>query len=127
MVASDPSFEKIVVQVSDGRVSSSIAALRNTENILKETKSGKINLEVRIVVFGDALKNFTKKDSKDMSKLVQSLRTNSNSNIKFFACENSLKRLKLSATDLLEDFELVPSGAWETVRLQKVGFTYFHP
>ena len=47
--------------------------------------------------------------------------------VRFVACQNTMRERSLQAGDLLPGVGTVPSGAYEVVRRQQVGYAYFKP
>ncbi len=116
---------RIVVQLSADAPEAAVSGMRNVENILVAATHEKNPPEIKILVFSGALKHFTKSASPDVKDAMKGLLTRPG--VSFEACENTLKKMKISASELLDGFTVVPSGAWEVLKLQKSGYLYFHP
>ena len=47
--------------------------------------------------------------------------------VRFVACQNTMRQRTLGQADLLPGVGTVPSGAYEIVRRQQEGYSYFKP
>ena len=68
---------------------------------------------------------FTNKSPENFSDNMAKYK--SNKHIKFFACKNTMKQMKINKEDLVSGFTIIPSGAWEIIKLQKEGYQYSKP
>lgn len=110
---------KAVVHVNFGEAARQEAGLNNIDNILKEAD----DTQIEVVCHGEGISLLTKKNSKhaDMvEKLIER-------DVRFVACENTMKKKSLEKSDLIEGAVTVPSGAFEVLRKQQAGYGYFRP
>ena len=110
---------KAVVHINFGDTSRQEAGLKNVENILKEAD----DTIIEVVCHGDGLTLLTAKEAKH-AELVQSLMKRG---VQFAACENTMRKKSVKKDDLLEGSATVPSGAFEVIRKQSQGYSYFRP
>ena len=61
---------------------------------------------------------------KSNTGLAERIATLATARVKFVACENTMKRLKIQKDDLLAVAGTVDSGVAEVVRLQEAGWSY---
>jgi uncharacterized protein len=77
------------------------------------------SVEVEVVSYGPGLAFVTKGSSADAD--IQALETQ---HVRFVACENSMRKRHVTAADLLQGVQPVPSGIVEVVTKQEQGWTY---
>lgn len=97
--------------------------MRNLQNLRKDRPQATIE----VVAFGPGLSLVTRKvDGSDnsMSKSVAAL---SEAGVKFLACGNTMRAMKISKDDLLPNVGVVPSGIVHVVDRQQEGWAYFAP
>lgn len=93
--------------------------LKNIQNILKDV--GKADIEV--VCHGGGLTLVTKGKTAHAEKVQELIKHQ----VRFLACENTMRAKSVEKKDLLPDVGTVPSGAVEVVRKQQEGYGYFRP
>ena len=113
---------RVVVQFSDQAQVEN--GLRNIANIFNAANSEGASVEVKAVVSGAGMKSFLLGAPDPVKEAFAKLRA---SKVTFLACHNTMERLDLTEADLLPGFTVVPSGAYEVVKLQKSGYAYFRP
>ena len=96
-------------------------ALGNIRNFLEE--AGDEN-DVRMVVNHNAVKFFTRQDASDHADSISGL---ASKGVQFLICNNSISKMGIDTSDLLESCQVVPAGIVEIVRLQNEGFAYVKP
>jgi intracellular sulfur oxidation DsrE/DsrF family protein len=114
---------RVVVHINFAKATDEKLALSNVENILKAAVEDGLKAEVEIVCHGDGI------------RLVEKARTESavevagliNQGVRFVACLNTMRQRTLGQGDLLPGVGTVPSGAYEIVRKQQEGYSYFKP
>jgi hypothetical protein len=94
------------------------AVLNNVENLQKAF--GSEPLEVEVVAHGKGLSMLRKTNTTQADRLARIAATG----VKFAACENSMRRLKLQRSDLFVFATTVDSGVAEVVRKQEAGWAY---
>jgi intracellular sulfur oxidation DsrE/DsrF family protein len=95
--------------------------LGNVEHLLDEL--GQEGLAVEVVAHGDgiaALRQAANPHADAIARLA-------GRGVRFAACQNTMKRQGLEASDLLRVAEMVPSGVAELVRRQAEGWAYVRP
>lgn len=94
-------------------------ALGSVSNLLADDS---VDLdEVAVVVTGAAIEILAQGSPHD-SRVVGLVE-----DVSFEACENALEGLDLTASDLFDGVETVPSGVGELTRLQDAGYGYVRP
>ena len=114
---------KLVIQVSSKDPLTQKIALNVATNVQKHY--GIDNVDIEVVAFGPGLSILTKKNPQ--SKRVTSL---SQSDIKFSACSNTIKKItkkKGKAPKLSEGVNIVSAGAVRIMELQEQGYTVIKP
>lgn len=109
---------RVVVEVTVEAAREAEAALNNVENLRKTF--GADTVEIEVVAHGKGL-GLVLKSNSTSGERVRKLVANS---VAFAACENSMRRMKVSATDLIEGVRPVDSGVAEVVRKQEAGWSY---
>ena len=97
-------------------------ALGNLENFLAQIPAAEADL--RVVANSTAVGFFRKEKASDYRGRVDRL---AESGVRFLICRNSLERLGIEKSELIEAAEIVPSGIVEVIRLQNDGFAYVKP
>lgn len=111
---------KAVIHVNFGDVDRQGHALKNIENMLKETGD---QGEFELVAHGAGIGLLVEHESAHADQ-VRSLAARK---VRFVACKNTLKDKAIAEDRLLPGVEVVPSGAVEVLRKQQEGFGYFKP
>ena len=116
----DEPRQQVVLQISDDNVKTWQTAF-NVVNNLTNTY-GKGNVDIELVAFGDGINALTF-DSKAASRIPGAL----GQGAKVIACENSMRRFKLSKQDMAPDLAYVPAGVQRIIQLQKQGWVLIRP
>jgi len=82
------------------------------------------NTEVVIVAYAQGIKTLLKRGDRDIRKRVEALMTY---DVEFIACGNTMRTLKISKEDLLDDVEIVTAGIVELIERQLRGYIYIRP
>ena len=111
---------KVVIQVSDNNPKRWNLALNNAENVQEDL--GKGNVDISIVAYGPGLPMLE----------MQSVAANRISNaiargVKIIACENTMRKDKLTKQDMLPDLNYTKSGVVYLVKKQALGYSYIKP
>ena len=116
---------KTIIQLNDKNWKHAMFVLGNIKNIYKGVK-GPQNIDMELVVFGPALKNFTKKNMKPQLKArLEALQLDG---LKFGACGNTMKRFKISLDELPQgSSHLKQGGIVRIIEAQEEGYTYARP
>ena len=93
--------------------------LKNVSNILKAASDSKIE----VVCHGGGIKLVVEEDSKHAEKVKELIARG----VGFTACENTLMEKSIPRDKLLSGVKTVSSGAFEVIRKQQAGFSYFKP
>ena len=94
------------------------AILNNVENVQKAF--GKESTEIEVVAHGKGL-GLLKKTNTGLKERISSIMS---SQVRFAACENTMRRMKITKEDLLPGVGTVDSGVAEVVRKQEEGWSY---
>ena len=114
---------KVVVHVNFAQTTHQKQGLGNVENILKAAGDQGIKAEVEVVCHGEGIR-LVEKAKTELAGEVAAL---ANQGVRFVACENTMRQRTLGPEDLLPGVGTVPSGAFEVVRRQQDGYSYFKP
>jgi uncharacterized protein len=94
------------------------AVLNNVENLQKAFAPERI--EIEIVAHGKGLAMLQKTNAAQSERMARIAAAG----VKFAACENTMRRMKVQKSDLLEFVTTVDSGVAEVVRKQEAGWAY---
>jgi intracellular sulfur oxidation DsrE/DsrF family protein len=114
---------KVVIQVSTRDPLTQKIALNNAVNLQKHY--GPDNVKVEIVAYGPGLSLLTKKSKNSLR--VQSLAL---SDIRFSACNNTMKKIKRKKgkmPKLTSGVKIVSAGVARIMELQEKGYSYVRP
>jgi len=114
---------KVVIQISSKDPLTQKIVLNNAVNLQKHY--GMDNIDIEVVAYGPGLGIMTPKNPQ--GKRIASL---SQSNIKFSACGNTIKKItkkKGKAPKLVDGVKVVPAGAAYIIELQEKGYAYIRP
>lgn len=107
---------KVVMQVTEGDSLTQLAVIGQVKNIKKQLPDARIE----IVCHANALDLLLKSGSKVTSHF-SALRA---MDVQFMACENTMARKKVTASDLVPEAGTVPSGLVEIILKQEAGWSY---
>ncbi len=111
---------KLVIQVSQNDPATWNLALNNAKNVQKDL--GKDNVELEIVAYGPGI-NMLKAESEVADRINEA----ADSGVQVMACQNTMRRQKLSKEDMSAKVGYVPSGVVEIMRRQQQGYAYLRP
>lgn len=111
---------KVVIQVSDNNPKKWNLALNNAENVQQDL--GKDNVDIAIVAYGPGLPMLE----------LQSIAANRIANaiargVKVIACENTMRKDKLTKGDMLANLSYTRSGVVYLVKKEAEGYSYIKP
>ena len=111
---------KLLIQVSDNNPKKWNLALNNAENVQHDL--GKSNVDIAIVAYGPGLPMLE----------LQSITANRISNaiargVKVIACENTMRKDKLTKDDMLANLSYTKSGVVYLVKKEAEGYSYIKP
>lgn len=115
-------IHKVVFEMSVDGVPKWESVLRNAQNVQKTL--GAINTRLEIVAHGKGIGLLLGKSSVKtpaLKKLIQELHE---TGVVFAACNNTLTRMNIPKSDLLQVSAVVDSGVAEVIRKQEAGWTY---
>jgi intracellular sulfur oxidation DsrE/DsrF family protein len=115
-----PARSKVVLQVSDADAARWNTALNNAENI--QADLGAANVDVEIVAYGPGI-GMLKVDSVVGNRIDEALAAG----VKVLACENTMRKQKLTHADMLGKIGYVSSGVVEIMQRQQQGWAYIRP
>ena len=97
-------------------------SLVNHVNNIRSALGKEGGVQVEVVFFGSGLEMLLKKDTAYEERLKQL----ADSGVTLAACQNAMRRRKVTTEDLLPFATQVDSGVAELVRKQKAGWSYIH-
>ena len=112
--------QKLLIQMSEADPAKWNMALNNAKNVQDEL--GATNVDIEIVAFGPGI-NMIKFDSVANSRVSEAMK----SGIAVVACENTLRTLKMSRTDIITGASFVPAGVVQIMHRQGEGWAYVRP
>ena len=112
--------QKLVIQVSDADPKKWALALNNAANVQEDL--GKENVEVEIVAYGPGL-GMLKLESEVGDRIKGALE----GGVKVVACENTMRKQKLSQGDMLPNLSYAKAGVVELMTKQAEGYAYIRP
>jgi hypothetical protein len=116
----DKPRQQVVLQISDDNVKTWQTAF-NVVNNLTATY-GKGNVDIELVAFGDGINALTF-DSKAASRIPGATAQGA----KVIACENSMRRFKLSKQDMAPEIDYVRAGVQRIIERQGQGWVVIRP
>jgi hypothetical protein len=111
---------RLVIQVTDNDPARWNMILNNTRNAQDDV--GAQNIEIEIVAYGPGL-HMLMKDSPAASRIADAV----NNGVKFVACQNTMRGMKLTPDQMLPTAGYVPAGVTELMKKQEEGWTYLRP
>lgn len=111
---------KVVIQVSDNDPAKWNLALNNAKNVQEDL--GKDKVKIEIVAYGPGL-GMLKLDS----AVAQRVSDATVDGVSLIACENTMRKQKLTQNDMLPGIGFVKSGVPELMQRQKEGYAYIRP
>lgn len=112
--------EHLVMQVSDADPGKWNLALNNAKNAQQDYGADKI--EIEIVTYGPGI-GMLKSDSPIAKRIEEAKQTG----ITIVACQNTMRAMKLTESDMLPNTSYVPSGVVEIIKKQREGYAYIRP
>jgi hypothetical protein len=112
--------QRVVIQMSDGDSQKWNMALNNAKNIQDDL--GAANVEVEIVAYGPGL-GMLKMDATTANRVTDTVAAG----VKVYACQNTMRGMKLTAADMNAAVGYVPSGATAIMKRQGEGWAYLRP
>ena len=112
--------KKVVIQVSDADPKKWALALSNAANVQEDL--GKENVDVEIVAYGPGL-GMLKLESEAGERVKSAL----DEGVKVIACENTMRKQKLSQADMLPNLGYAKAGVVEIMAKQAEGYAYIRP
>jgi intracellular sulfur oxidation DsrE/DsrF family protein len=114
---------KVVVHVDFAQTTHERAGLKDVEDILKAAAAEGLKADLEVVCHGEGIRLV----EKARTQLATEVAALANQGVRFVACQNTMRERSIGADDLLPGVAAVPSGAYEIVRRQQVGYAYFKP
>ena len=112
--------QRLVLQLSDDNPKNWHTAFNVVNNMV--ASRGKENVELEIVAFSDGINALTF-DSKVAGRIADA----AGKGAKVIACENSMRRFKLSQRDMANEVVYEPVGVQHIMRRQKEGWNVIRP
>jgi intracellular sulfur oxidation DsrE/DsrF family protein len=114
---------RVVVHVDFAQTTHERQGLGNIANILKAAGDDGLKAEVEVVCHAEGIRLV----EKARTELADDVAALIDRGVRFVACENTMRQRSLAPADLLPGVATVPSGAYEIVRRQQEGYSYFKP
>lgn len=115
-----PAKTKVVFQVSDGDAGKWNLALNNARNVQQDLGAAKVMIE--IVAYGPGI-GMLKDDAVTATRVAEAV----DAGVKVVACENTMRAMKLTPTDMNPKVGYVPAGVVELIQRQGEGWAYIRP
>lgn len=100
--------------------------LSNAEKIVKYGREEKVPFEVEILANSLAVSRLAAEGAA-RAELTELMTELSRSGVRFAACRNAMRSLKIESGELLPFVQTVPSGVVELVLRQEEGYAYIRP
>ena len=113
-----PNKHRVVFELTAEDSSEWEAVLNNVENVQKAF--GVANTEIEVVAHGKGLGLLRRTNS----SMAERLKRIAESGVVFAACNNTMRRLKITKQELFPFVTVVDSGVAEVVRRQEAGWSY---
>jgi hypothetical protein len=107
---------KVVWDVSDSDTATTAGVFRQVNNALTLVP----DLEIEVVFHGPAIYNMVKDSTVFASRIVIAKQKG----VQLSVCNNSMKRLKVDASQLVQEAGVVPSAVVELIKRQAEGWSY---
>jgi uncharacterized protein len=120
VMVSSAKRQKLLIQMSDADPAKWNMALNNAKNVQDEL--GAANVDIELVAFGPGI-HMLKLDSAANTRVAEAMKAG----IAMVACENTLRNLKISKSDIIAGASYVPAGVVQIMRRQGEGWTYLRP
>jgi intracellular sulfur oxidation DsrE/DsrF family protein len=114
---------RVVVHVNFADAARQGHGLKNVENMMKAAGEAGVPIEVEVVCHADGITLVEKARTAHASAVAALVKKG----VRFAACENTMRQRSIRRDDLLPGLTTVPSGAFEVVRRQHEGYSYFKP
>ncbi len=112
--------QQLLIQISDADPARWNMALNNAKNVQEEL--GAANVDIEIVAYGPGI-NLLKFDSVVNSRVSEAMKAG----VQMVACENTLRNLKMSKTDIIAGSGYANSGVVHIMKRQNEGWVYVRP
>lgn len=109
----------VVIELVSGDPKEWEKLMNNSENLIKALGDG--TTEIEIVSHGEGLKMLMKSTAEKPEERMKKL---ADQGVVFAACQNTMKRMNVTAGDLVKFAKPVDSGVAEVVRKQESGWSY---
>ncbi len=113
---------RVVMHLNSGDDTVQRGVLNNIRHLYQEL--GRDHLTVELVAHGSGLRLLTRKDTK-LADDVADLKTAYG--VQFTACSNTMKAMKLTRGDLIEQVDRTVPAMVRLMELQEQGWTYIKP
>ena len=112
--------QRVVLQISDDNVKTWQTAFNVVNNLTNTYGKGKVDIE--LVAFGDGINALTF-DSKAASRIPGDTAQRA----KAIACENSMRRIKITKQDMAPEIAYVTTGVQRIIERQGQGWVVIRP
>lgn len=97
----------------------------NLKNLANAKKDLRPDLDVEVVVTGEAINQLI--DNDENQELKEALNSAVNAGFVIAGCNNSLNRFEIAPEDIFSFVRVVPAGLIEIVEKEDAGFAYVKP
>jgi hypothetical protein len=113
---------KAVIHVDSEDESRLTTAIGNIENFFDEIASSEADL--RLVANSKAVQFFRKTNGSEYVNRTNQLAENG---VRILVCNNSLEKMGIPQSELIQAAEVIPAGIEEIIRMQNDGYAYVKP
>lgn len=127
-IAAMSETHRVAIHVDENDAQRMNMALNNANNIISYYENAGDDVEVQVVTYGPGL-HMLRADTSPVAERISTM-TMEHENLSFAACNNTLTGMQRRAgTDiaLLDEANVVPSGAVHLITLQEQGWAYLRP
>ncbi len=114
---------RVVVHVNFAQTTRERTGLSNVDNMIKAAAEEGVPIEIEVVCHAEGIRLV----EKARTELADEVADLIGRGVRFAACRNTMRQRSITPEGLLPGVVIVPSGAYEVVRRQQDGATYFKP
>jgi intracellular sulfur oxidation DsrE/DsrF family protein len=118
----DQDNHKVIFQLSEHNRDRLVSILRNTKNVSDDI--GIERVDIAVLAFSGGVKTLAKENSSDFQDAIREAQGRG---VVIYACNNTMRRLGISISDLPEGVEVVSSGVGTLTRRSNEGWAIIRP
>ncbi|AFZ70287.1 hypothetical protein Calag_0525 [Caldisphaera lagunensis DSM 15908] len=116
---------KVLFHIDRNDEETLILSLNNIRNFIEEANAENYTYEIILLANYKAPLLFLKNNiNKNTLEFIKNLKEKG---VKVLICEKSMKSLKITKEELIDECEITPSGVFTIAKLEKLGFAYIKP